>query len=973
MYENDEDQEYIKGEVVLNSRHMWNLSATVSICALAIMSGPVSAQSEPEEEADTTASVGDVEIVVTGTQLRSGATTPTPVTVTSGDTLRTKSPGLLADALNQLPAFKGSSRSSNSTQSGARDNGAAFLNLRGLGKEKTLVLLDGRRIVSSSNSGVTDVNLIPQNLVRSVEVVTGGASSAYGSDAVAGVVNFILDKRYSGLQLGGSAGISTYSDGGSQNVYLKAGTPFASERGHVIANLEYFSQDAIGFGTGRDNVESNAGIATIAPGVRAVVRDQRFSVPYGGRINALSPGSPLPASAVNLQFLEGGAVAPFSFGTLSDGVRQVGGSGGPLPFNLTAATERYNGFLRAEYDVSDDFNVYTELLAAQSTTIGAFQYPQVGILGYQYTIYSDNAFLRALPAQTQATLGLPAAGGPSIPLFGLRRIPQDNGLSESRTRSRTWRAVAGFDWDFGSDYQLSAYYAHGENKYRNELYGNPIQLRRYAAVDAVVDPGSGDIVCRVTLTNPTLFPGCVPYNPFGPNPGNSASNDYINGESDGNISISRLTTRQQVASVTLRGSPIELPAGKVDFAIGGVYRKEVARQDDATNTQRILRATDPEVLAIRSFPSQLINVPGGYYQYGSPSAVNGEYDVREVFGEVNLPILSDKPFANLLSVSGAVRYIDYSTVGGVTAWKVGGIYEPVDWLRARFTRSRDIRAGNMVELFSSAINLQGTVNFNGTARPLTGSRLGNPVLKPEIANTLTAGIVLTPLHNLSLTVDYYDIKLTDAITLLSAQQTIDACATGSQLACSQINDIGTSVRVTTPYLNLAEVNTRGVDLEGIYSVPLDSGNLNFRLLVSYLDKYDTIVPGATTQRRAGDLGLTGTPKWSGSLSVSYDSDRFGVFIQERFIGSGKVDSMFTDSELIGNSVGEVFYTDVTLRAKVGGDESAEGIELFATANNLFNRQPPIVPAVPFGNYRPTNAALYDVIGRYFTFGARVSF
>jgi iron complex outermembrane receptor protein len=316
-------------------------------------------ESPAAPQAVAEAEEGDEFIVVTGTRLQSGLTTPTPVTISTAEQLAASSPSILSEALNQLPVFRGSSRPTNSTQSSGRENGASFLSLRGLGKERTLVLLDGRRSVPSSAAGVPDVSLFPQDLVERVEIVTGGASAAYGSDAVAGVVNYILDRDFTGLRLSARAGISEYGDGGTRQVSLSAGTRVG--RGRIIASVEYFVQDEIEGMNGRDWHDRGWGLAPSGQTnpTRLIAAPVNFSMSYGGLISS----GPLAGQ----QFLPGGGLAPFNFGTNRSGsTLQVGGDGVLMPFNLTAGLERVVGFVRGEHPIGD-VTVYAEGMYADVT------------------------------------------------------------------------------------------------------------------------------------------------------------------------------------------------------------------------------------------------------------------------------------------------------------------------------------------------------------------------------------------------------------------------------------------------------------------------------------------------------------------------------------------------------------------------------------------------------------------------------
>ncbi len=622
-----------------------------------------------------------------------------------------------------------------------------------------------------------------------------------------------------------------------------------------------------------------------------------------------------------------------------------------MPFDPAASTERYSAFSRAQYDMGD-LTVYAEGSYAQSTTQYNLIYPQEGLTATAFTIFANNAFL---PSSVAAQLG-------TTPSFTLKRISRDLGSVHLDTRSRTYRAIAGLDWDIGSGWKLNAYYMHGENRYRNGIGNDVIRRNLYAAADAVISPANGQIVCRSTLAG--LDPGCVPINLFGEGAPSRAALNYVLGTSVGN-----LTLKEDVASAAINGTLLSLPAGSLDVAAGIEYRREAGVQRDDNITTAVVDFT-----GVRGVPASLnTGVPGGF-EYNNALPFSGSYDIKEGFVEANAPILKDIALVHSLSLNGAVRVIGYSTAGTVVTWKAGAIYEPFTDLRFRVTRSRDIRAANLAELFTGLQPAPSLVVYHGVTTPVLGLRSGNPHLQPEKADTLTAGVVYRPsfLPGLGLSVDYYNIDLKDAIQQLTNQQTADFCANGSTVACSQISfDSTGQLNISTPTLNLASVKNSGVDFEFDYNRRFTTASIGVRGLVGYLAKQVTKVPGGGTPiDRAGDIGVSGLPHWTGSLQMTVARGAITAFVQERFVGGGKIDNTLTSAQLADNHVGPVFYTDITLNGRIATNRQYS-LNLYLTINNLFGRNPPIAPNSPFGVYRTTNPTVYDIVGRFITVGARV--
>jgi iron complex outermembrane recepter protein len=886
----------------------------------------------------------ETDILVTGTRLRSGFASPTPVTVSSTADLRAAAPTSLTDALTQLPQFRNSSRSSTAGPSAVRGNGAAFLSLRGLEPQRTLTLLDGRRVVAASAAGSPDVNLFPQDLVSRVEVVTGGASAAYGSDAVAGVVNFILDKDFTGLRARVQAGVSDLGDGPSQQAALTFGSSLFNDSAHLLLSAEYRRTGEIHAPGQRPWADAAYAIIVNPTGspARLIAPSVASNASFGGLI----VGGPLN----NTQFLPGGVSAPFRLGTAVTATTMIGGDGAPTQFGFTAGLESYNVFGRLTGDVASRLSVFVEGSAARSTSSYDLARPSQ-TAGTAYTIFNDNAFL---PADIRTRLA--AAGATS---FRLARVNRDFGFARVDGRSDTWRATAGFEWKIDGNWEAEGYYAHGSNDYRVETNNNTIYRRLFAAADAVVNPANNQIVCRSTLQG--LDPGCVPINLFGEGSPSQEALSWINGSA-----VQVLKLKQDVASLTLRGGLFDVPAGRVQLATGVEYRRERADQTSDALSQTVISAA-----GVRGLPASFVGQRGSFY-LSNPQPLAGGYNVKEGFIELEVPLLKDSPIARSLTINGAVRAIDYSTVGTLTAWKVGGSYEPFESLRFRATRSRDIRAANVSELFTGPVSIQGTVLYNNASTAFIGRRSGNTQLQPERADTITAGAVFRPtfIPGFNLSADFYDIKLSGAIAQLTPQQTIDQCNSGFTPACAQITNPG-QLTLQIPTLNLSSIKTRGVDLEALYGFDLGGGNVRLRTILTYLDKFETTLPGTAPIDRAGDIGTQGTPRWSGTFSINYVAQPFDLFVQERYIGSGKIDTTAAPGTFANNHVESVWYTDVTARFNIPGANG--NAQFFATVNNLFDRDPPIVPTIPYGGYRSTNFALYDVIGRYFTAGFQAKF
>jgi outer membrane receptor protein involved in Fe transport len=553
----------------------------------------------------------------------------------------------------------------------------------------------------------------------------------------------------------------------------------------------------------------------------------------------------------------------------------------------------------------------------------------------------------------------------SVP-FG--RFLNDIGTSAITEHSKTLSVTAGFNAKLSSTWNLSGYGAIGRiSLLRTQAPTNPILENFYRAVDAVRAP-NGNIVCRSTLTQPN--DGCVPFNLFGNGSRSDAAVDYITG-----AVVNDQKNQQDVAAINIRGDLFELPAGPLAIASGFEYRREsIVQVTDPISRSTISNAN------IRGMPANIVGRVGGFF-VNNPQNLQGEFNVKEGYVEIAVPVFKEAPFAYSLDLNGAIRYADYSTVGGATTWKVGLTYAPIRSLRFRGALSRDIRAPNLSELFTSQqvfIGVQVRDPFrNNSLESITRISTGNTNLEPEKADNLTAGVVFSPefAPGLSMSVDYYDVKIKGAIIPATPQSIIDFCFQGDTALCGLITrENGILSQVRTPTLNVSQFRASGWDIEASYNFEVGSGRAGLRALATIVDQFTETNAGLTLNR-AGELGPTnGVPNLRITASATYKIHDFAMFLQGRYIGAGKYNNSWTPALLSeeDNSVKGIFYADLSVTYDLSF-KMVKNAQLFLTVNNLFDQDPPIVPTGSATFPRATNPNLYDVIGRYFTFGVRATF
>lgn len=909
------------------------------------------------------ASAGVIEeVTVTGSRLdRTGMSTPTPVTTLGVDEMEALAPGMLIEAVDQLPQFFNNTRpdpaASGRYSSGSE--GQSFLNMRGMGANRTLVLLDGRRVVPTSKLGSNDINLFPEALIRRMEVVTGGASAAYGSDAVTGVTNFILDTNFDGFDARVQGGVTDRGDRPMERASVTFGTDIG-RRAHIIASFEHYESESVFGYDKRDwfqdwaliqNPDANGPDRITVPHVRTT------DFTYGGLITS----GPL----AGIQFLEDGTPAPFRAGEIIGTSSQSGGDGVNPRRNveLSPGIERQNAFLYADVELTDRTKVFGQAIFARSQ----IDYLVARMAAFrpfgEAQIFSDNAFLPESIREAMLAQGIDS--------FQMgRRSSLGDWQDINGSRNRTTSLTAGVEHEFGNGWRLNGYYQYGRNNRLNNSYMARID-RIHRAMDAVVHPETGAIVCRSTLTYPD--DGCMPANFFGVGQMSEESKDYMR-----DWRIGRHRIEQHVAEVAVDGEIHRgWGAGPILAAAGLSYREDTLDAGFGPEHSHASIRPDYEE-GYKGLPLRWHN-NNDIYLANEMLEAQGGYSVREVFAEAGIPLLASRRLVELLDLNVATRYADYSGSGGVLAWKTGLDWQINQAVRLRFTRSRDTRAANLGERYdwqrvSGGIDdpWMGTTGLPPRDGTIEG---GNPNVDPELSDTITFGIVYQPLRvsNLSLSLDHYAVDIKDAIAQLGNQNIIDQCFNEGSFCNQLVQDpvTGQILRVDNLFINLEQASVRGIDLETRYRLQAGSRHsFDFRFLTSYLQENSMSTPLGTKIERAGE----GTfPEWTGTAVVSYANGPFTTSLTARYIGSAQLDLDWVEGvDVDRNRIDAATY--LNLRFGYDLETGANRIRLFVNVENLLDRNPPIAPTLMSGwtGAAHTNGN-FDQLGRRYTVGARFSF
>jgi outer membrane receptor protein involved in Fe transport len=933
------------------------------------------------------------EVVVTGSRvITNGNDSPTPVTVLSTDEFLKLQPTTVTEAVNLMPALQGSQNVTSRPGGGQRDGAGSYFNLRNMGDLRTLVLFDGMRLIPTYNQNQANTNsqIVPQMLLKRVDVVTGGVAAVYGSDAVSGVVNFVTDRDFNGVKFQGSEGVSDYNDDRISDYGIAAGSKFADNRGHVEGSFEWH-EDA---GIVNRGDSTRPFFAQVPGGGGDGVTVPYFNM-YNQRMSNTSFSGLLLNSASNgalrdLEFTPSGTLTPFQHGLIptASGLVPFSNSAKAVPANvesggdgawnnltsLKAAIKFTQAFVRLDYDLADSVHAYAQGAYTDIETRDNYQSPQINSVRISYA----NPFLSTVQAPYNAVLAANPNGVLTFSRF-LDIVPR----AEQYTHA--YMAYAGLNGTMGS-YKWDVNIGNSKSQITALNFVNIDNGRLFAAIDAVTN-SSGQIVCRAAQTNPD-YTGCVPLNLFGGAP-SQASLDYILKQA---YNLNR--TRMDDANASLTGAPFNTWAGPVNVALSGEWRR--LRWDARSNA-------GPNDLADcvgigTGVNNALRNCTQGvtkqWFSNTMGSLPTVTQTVGEAAGEFDAPLLKGLPLTDELDFTGAFRFTHYNTSGNVTTWKGGLDWRIDDNVKLRATRSRDVRAPNLFDLYAP---IQLNPGFNITD-PLTNStftvtnqQTSNPNLRPETANTLTAGFVLTPqvLPNFSLSMDYYRIKVDDVIFLLQgfSQPVLNLCEAvhGAAPACAYIqranwtdtNPVTNPITgVSSTYLNIANQDTWGIDTEANYGFTLFGHRTSLRLLSSYQPRliYDQgpLTGGVLSVAGAYNTGtnrIAAAPKLKLTGLLSFDvSHNFNVTVLERWRSTLK--AIYNDTLMFVNpTLPSLAYTTVTL--SYTHDTQAGAVNVFLNVQNLFNKFPTVYYAGPAGY--GLNQALPegdDPIGRYYTLGVR---
>jgi outer membrane receptor protein involved in Fe transport len=913
-------------------------------------------------------------IVVTGSRIAAAIDypQPTPVTVVGFDILQRDAKPSIGDTIRELPMVGLSASPHNSVGAGGIVAGTAGLdtiNLRQLGFLRTLVLLDGQRIVQSNISGQVDIGTVPTALIERVDVVTAGASAAWGSDAVAGVVNLVLDKAFDGLRASADYGNAQAGDHSNYRMQIAAGTGFAGGRGRIIVTASQAASPDIVFG-GRRAWNSYPALmenpayspTNDAPRYIHASRIGLAQATTGGLIT----GGPLRG----IQFVGPDATPTlFNFGQVS-GPISAGGDAEQLNAsldNLTVAFRSTSLLGYARYEIADWLKVSLQLNHGFTRTHNS----SVPVTRFgNLVIQRDNAFLpesvRAqmlaldLPTIEMGTTNLNNLPGGTFSLADLEGSTV--AIPTAIIRRRLDRGVISLFGELGRGWSWNAYYQHGEANVRQDVINNLIPDNFNSALDAIRAPpdnaagiAPGTIVCRSTLADPAN--GCVPLNIFGTGVASPAAIAYVNVRPGQNYQVQKLT--EEMIAASLQGSlAVGLPAGPIAIAAGAEHRVERGRVSTDEGAQARL------------------------YALGNFTPFYGSYTVSEAFAEAEIPLLRER-IVRSLSLNAAGRMTDYSTSGRVATWKLGLTSQITPDLRFRGTVSRDIRAPILNELFSLGVATSGSAIDPRTGRnvPIFTFRTGNRRLRPEIGRTASAGFVLTPraLPGFSMSADYYTIAIDDAIATLNSQQVLARCTAGEALFCDQLvfaGPGGALSQINLFPLNVSKDTVQGLDFQANYRQPALGGSLHLRLIGNYVLRQSQDQLGVTVDYAGGigpDNPAEGMPRARVNLAATFERGPVALTAQTRFIGAAKLVNAWTSKDVDRNRVPPIVYLD--LRAAIRLNDVAE---LYGTVDNLLDQDPPLIPGTSGQGqnvyyFTAVRGDIYDVIGRSWRVGLRVRF
>jgi iron complex outermembrane receptor protein len=916
------------------------------------------------------------QIVVTGSRVISDASrSPTPVMVFWADQLHATTPSNIADALNKLPVFQGSNSPRNQTNAGS--NGAGnVLNLRNFGAQRTLVLLDGHRVPATSAAGTVDIDTLPQMLMTRVDVVTGGASAVYGSDAITGVVNFILDKNFDGVKYEANSGISDYGDAASYQAGIAAGTSLFGGHGHIEGSLQEYHSDGLLMSQRPLGAQAwgSFGTGTPANPFGNVINGRLAISSFGGAITCAD------CSVNGQQFVGDDVIGPFLHGVVPAAGSQVE-SGGDGSYDskaaLIASLKHAELFSRFSYNVNEDTNFWLQGSATESTNFSHFFNSQIDTGRGTSTFFKNNPYL---PAVAQAQLGNNGLADASNTFTMQKWLNNQPGRSTNAT-VRNLSVSIGLDGTVFGHYSWDVYYTHGESRSSIKGINNGNNQLHMAQNDVVPGP-NGTAVCyndtpaAIALYG-NLYPGCIPLNPFGPTSISDGAYNYSIGTTH-----FALTNVMDNVGGSIAGQVFQLPAGPVRVALSGEARwLDYTVDSNASPTQLV------DCTGLR-----LCSPAATLWDNNTVASAHASENVWEFAVEANIPVIKDVPLVQSFDINAAGRYTDYSVSGAVQTWKIGLDWHVDDDVRFRGTASVDIRAPTLNDLFSPLQSFSTGYFDLHTNSAGPGTQLiqqGNAALVPEAARTYTAGIVLTPswIAGLTASVDYYKINLKNAIGSIQAingqVQTLCEQSGGASQYCalyqrplpfSNTTPANYPTAIFNLTLNSAFAATEGEDYEIDYHFNMadidDSlpGAVSLRALLNVAPTINTVAfPNASVTQ-------TTNPKGHASIYASYALGNWSVnTLVHWFSGFSRVGIFTTPPQTYLQPRIPSFTTlDLNVDRTFKIDDTS--MDLYFTVQNAFNATPPVAVG---GGGNPGLAYPgpqgEDVVGRYFTIGVRGNF
>ncbi|MEP7242887.1 MAG: TonB-dependent receptor [Gammaproteobacteria bacterium] len=923
------------------------------------------------------------EVTVTGSRIQSdGFSAPTPVSVVGAERIEQRAVTNIGDLLNEMPSFRATQTPSSQGLSGGYVGGRV-LDLRGLGAVRTLVLLDSKRIVASTPQGTVDTNMLPSSLIERVDVVTGGASAAYGSDAVAGVVNFILNENLNGVRSNVSFGQSDEHDDQTTAASLAGGTAFWGDRGHWVGAVEYEKNTGVGTCTERDWCASetlNFGRPpgdTTRPANSILPNIHPSTISPTGVITSYTvfPANPMaPTNAAlnavvnGITFNADGTPRRFQYGSAVNSLYMIGGenegeNGYFEGIPIKSPTKRYTLFQRGKLELTDSITARLDLGYGHMEGFHqGGEYRSTGL-----NIKRDNAFI---PTSTDPALDIrKIMDDNGLTTFQLGKNFKDIGNTHLNSTNKLYQAIASLDGKIGSSsWKWDGHYAYGRNDFNLSIPNSVLTARAAKAIDSVLSGGT--IKCRVNTDASTANddPACVPLNPFGMQ-ASQAAIDYVT-----STSVQTNVTTENSLAANIQGEVIDLWAGPVSLAVGGEYRSDKMDGGADANSASLAFFT------------------------GNAQNITGKVKVKEGYLETGIPLAKNIMLAKALDLNGAVRRTSYDRDGAgksssvdATTWKYGLVWQPLEWLRFRGTKSRDIRAPNISELFgptTSGFAILNDPTQNGKQTNPTIISGSNPDLVPESADTRTMGVVIQPqadgwLGRLQFSYDYYKIAIDKSIGTLGGQTIATRCFQGATEFCGLItrNTAGDITNIVDVQQNVNQLLTTGADIELSYRQPTEKlGDFTFRLLDTVV--WDLITTdSAGPIDRAGQTGLRGgtipgIPKYTLDALIDWKMGPVELSLHGRRIPAGIYNAAFIGPEqqgyniLLGNSsntnaVPSRSYADIV--GQYGFDLAGDSrIVVYAGVNNITNSEMPRYP----GANGSGNNVIFDAVGRTYKIGFR---